>query len=319
LGAPKLCHFLGPASQSAGELVVADISIPHEALDLPAPIVGLADSESVTALLPERAPDSHKGSFGHVLVVAGSRGKAGAAVLVGTGALRSGAGLVTVATAASVRAEVAQGLHELMTEPLEETRSGRIAKAALKTILDLAGERSVVAIGPGLTIEAETAALVRSLVAELQGPTVLDADALNAFGSPESLRDTRAPLVLTPHPGEAARLMGSSAKAVQADRIGCARALAERTRAIVLLKGHATLVVSPSGDVVINPTGNPGGFLAQGLEPVHAAIAGAFVHGLAGDMAARERGEAGLIASDLLAALPSALRSLAEGDKDHEP
>jgi ADP-dependent NAD(P)H-hydrate dehydratase / NAD(P)H-hydrate epimerase len=277
-------------------------------------------------LLLPRPQDSNKGNFGHALIIAGSVGKSGAAALAGMGALRAGAGLVTVATAASALPSVAGFAPELMTIPLAQTSSGAIARRALKTLLALSEGKSVIAAGPGLGRASDTVYFIHSLVKESSPPLVLDADALNAFAGHSHLLDgRRRTLILTPHPGEMARLIGLSVTKVQKDRIKIAREFARRHHLFLVLKGHRTLVAEPNGKVWVNMTGNPGmatagtgdvltgiiaGLLAQNPDdPAIAAIGGVYLHGLAGDIAALKKIR-GMIASDLLAALPCAYGEL---------
>ena len=291
-----------------------DIGIADDAVAAEGATLSLTGAREAARLLPPRPPDAHKGTFGHLLVVAGSVGKAGAAVLVARGALRAGAGLVTVASPAAARAEVAVQQAEVMTEPLPPDGEG---------VLALARNRDALAIGPGLGMAPPVPALVRALLEGRDGPAVLDADGLNVSALAE-LRAQR-PLVLTPHPGEAARLRGTTAAEIQGDRLGHARAIAAATGAVVLLKGRRTVVAAPDGRAAFNGSGNSGmatagtgdvltgvlgAFLARGMEAFDAARLGAFVHGDAGDRAAAVLGEDGMIASDLLAHLPAALRAL---------
>lgn len=326
LARPKIPHVFPPARDLCGRVVVADIAIPAQAIALAHPALSLNSPEALRAALPERRPDSHKGDYGHVLVVAGSRGKGGAARLSALGALRAGAGLVTAAVPESLTARFLPGAMEVMTEGLEETSEGTIARRALKRLRRLLDGKKAVAIGPGLTTHEETSSMVRELVGDVRVPLVLDADGLNAFaGKARSLSGRRRPLLLTPHPGEMGRLTGRDTKEVQADRIGVARALAAAGGCHVVLKGHQTLVASPDRHVSVNPTGNPAmatagmgdvltgllaGLLAQGIEVGTAARLGVYVHGLAGDLAAGPDGGTPILARDLLDACPRAFRLL---------
>jgi NAD(P)H-hydrate epimerase len=325
LGLPKLGLALEPGRTLAGRVVVARIGIAEGA-----PGAGVA-AELLTRAgagrrLPARPPEGHKGSFGHVLVVAGSLGKTGAAALAVHGALRAGAGLVTAAVPAGLQAVLAVKCTEAMTAPVADTGEHAFAAAGEEAILALARERDVVALGPGIGRAAETCALARGLAKRLEQPLVLDADGLFALGSdPGALKARRAPTIVTPHPGEAGRLLGIGADAVNRDRPAAARRLAERTGACVLLKGAATVVATAEGRVRINPTGGPalgtGGtgdvlagvaaaLLAQGLDAFEAAALGAFVHGLAGDRIAERSGSAGLLAGELADELPAAMEAL---------
>jgi hydroxyethylthiazole kinase-like uncharacterized protein yjeF len=326
--APKVAHVLPPASQAVGELVVADLGFPRRLVDAAPGDLHLLAGEDLATLLPPRAPDSHKGTYGHLLLVAGSTGKAGAAVLAARAAVRAGAGLVTAAVPEPVLAVVSAGSVESMTLPLPAGEAGQLAAAAADLVLAAAAGRNVLAIGPGLGQQPETAAAIRRIVLETALPAVVDADGLNAFaGRAGELRGRRAPTVLTPHPGELGRLLGIAAAEVQADRPAAARRAAAETGAIVVLKGHLTLVADPAGGLYINPTGNPGmatggtgdvltgilgGLAAQRLRLLAAAQLGVYLHGLAGDVAVQSRGERGLAAADLIEALPVAFSRLGQ-------
>ncbi|HTK95042.1 MAG TPA: NAD(P)H-hydrate dehydratase, partial [Terriglobales bacterium] len=277
-----------------------------------------------------RAPDAHKGDFGHVLIIGGSVGKAGAAAMAGMGALRAGAGLTTVATPKSVLNTVAGFAPELMTEPLDETDTGGIALKALEygRMDKLCENKDVLAIGPGLGQHPETQEFVRSLVHSTKLPVVLDADGLNAFAGAANLLDgSKRPLVLTPHPGEFARLAGKSVTEIEKDPVTLARAFAAAHECTLVLKGHRTLVATPEGDVWINTSGNAG--MAKGgsgdvLTGITVALlakskrcaaenagAAVFLHGLAGDIAREQVGERSMVASDILAAVGDAFHRAA--------
>jgi NAD(P)H-hydrate epimerase len=274
--------------------------------------------------LPPRAADSNKGNFGHVLVVAGSRGMSGAAVLCGSAALRGGAGIVRVAVPADVLPIVAGGNPCYLTAGLPQDDDGRLSAHAEKALLDLAGAHDVLALGPGLGRSPGLNALVHALIEKTPRALVLDADGLNALqGHTERLRHRSAPLLLTPHPGEFARLCGTDVAAVQADRQGLAVNFAALHRVVLVLKGRGT-VVTDGRQVYVNTTGNPGmatggtgdvltglvaALLGQGLAPFAAAQLGVYAHGLAGDRARDRLGAVALIASDLIDELPAALRS----------
>jgi hydroxyethylthiazole kinase-like uncharacterized protein yjeF len=307
---------------SDGPTYVAGIGSPEEA------IVSTLHLNVITArdfapLIDQRPRESNKGNYGHVLVVGGSVGKAGAAAMAGMSALRAGAGLATVATPKSVLATVA-GFHpELMTEPLPETESGTIAENAGDRLDELVKGKSVLAIGPGISRLPQTSALVRALVARSQLPTVLDADGLNAFeGHGDELSGKGRLLVITPHPGEMARLAGCSVADVQKDRLGMARTFAHQHELVVVLKGHRTLVVTPGGEAWANTTGNPGmstggtGDILTGIvaaliaqnpnDAMLAVLAAVHLHGLAGDVMLESVGEHSMVATDLLRGLPEA-------------
>jgi NAD(P)H-hydrate epimerase len=328
LAAPKLPLVLPPARLLAGDLIVADIGIPFGVIDaLDGPRVELLTRESVRALVPERRPDGHKGDFGHVLIVAGSRGKSGAAHLAAEGALRCGAGLVTVATPASVQGVVASLAPEYMTEGLAETPDGTLAAGAGDQVARLAEAADVIAVGPGLGTSEPVRSFVRELVARSTKPLVLDADAINAFAGEPGLLTAREgqQIVITPHPGEMARLLGTSPAEVQAHRLESARTLASTHGLHVVLKGHRTVVATPEGRAFINPTGNPGmatggtgdvltgmiaGWLAQMKEPEAACLVGVYLHGAAGDLAADDEGQVSLTAGDVAVHIGDAVLEL---------
>ncbi|MPZ19603.1 MAG: NAD(P)H-hydrate dehydratase [Luteitalea sp.] len=329
MGAPKPAHVLPPASRHCGDLVVADIGIPPSVIDaVEGPRLEVVTQEMLGAHVEVRDPDAHKGDFGRILIVAGSMGKTGAAHLAAMGAIKSGAGLVTIATPRSCQPLLAVMAPEYMTVALPEDEEGRIIAEALEIVL--AQPADVIAIGPGLgTSDAITTFLI-SLLEQSGVPLVLDADALNAFAADPLRLHARDGLdiIITPHPGEMARLLGSPTNEVQADRVAAARALAEQRDLHVILKGHRTLVASPDGAVSINVTGNPGmatggtgdvltgvvaAWLAQLLDPEAAARLAAYVHGLAGDLAQADCGEVAMSASDLLDHLGDAVLELQSG------
>jgi NAD(P)H-hydrate epimerase len=332
---PKVAHVFPPARDLCGRVQVADISIPAAAIRGRGPVLELMRRRDLRPLLPRRRPDSHKGDFGHVLIVAGSSGKGGAARMTALAALEAGCGLVTVAVPRSLVNRLVAGAMEVMTEALDETADGTLAASALPRLMELVQGKRVVAIGPGLTTHPETKKLVRALVRRIRVPLVIDADGLNAFaGEAGRLSGARRALLLTPHPGEMARLVGLTTAEVQADRVRLARDLARRRRCHVVLKGHLTLVAAPGGRVSVNPTGNPGmakggsgdlltgilaGLIAQGLEPGDAARLGVYLHGLAGDLAAGRRGEMAVLARDILSGIPGALRLMAQAETPPGP
>lgn len=322
--APRLAHIFGHLT--AGPTVIAPIGSPEDAI-ISSLQLNVITPRDIAPLVGPRPADSNKGSFGHVLVIGGSLGKAGAAAMAGISALRSGAGLSTVATPKSVQATVA-GFHpELMTESLQETDAGSLARRALDSLSGLIRGMTVLAIGPGISRNAETAGLVRALVKDCATPVVLDADGLNAFENrANELDGQNRTLVITPHPGEMARLLGSTIADVQKDRIQTARQFAREHQVIVVLKGNRTLVAHPHGAVWVNTTGNPGmatggtgdlltgitaGMMAQHPEdPLLAVLCAVHLHGLAGDVARESMGEHSLVATDLLPALPEAFRRI---------
>jgi len=325
---PKRGHLLYPGCDFTGRLHIIDISIPEAAIEKEAIHLRLLTEEETSLLIPSRPADSHKGSFGHVLVIAGSIGKGGAAAMTSLSCLRSGAGLVTLATPQSVQPILAEKLTEVMTYPLPETEEKTIALSALEKIIELSRDKDVVAIGPGLTTEKGTASVVRRLVKEIEKPVVIDADGINALPDHlDILRERRSPTVLTPHPGEMGRLIGKGASDIQKDRIGISRLFAMDYRVYLVLKGANTVIAEPSGEVSISPTGNPGmatagtgdaltgilaGLIAQQIDIASAVKLGVYLHGLAGDLAAKEVGMTGMLAGDLIARIPAAIRYLTE-------
>jgi len=320
--APRPAHVFSPLT--SGATSVGGIGSPGEAI-ISSLQTNVITAHDIAPLIGPRPAESNKGSYGHVLVVGGSLGKAGAAAMAGMAALRAGAGLSTVATSKSVLGTVA-GFHpELMTEPLPETDAGTISPNARQRLNELAKGLTVLAVGPGISRNPQTSDLVRSMVASLQIPMVVDADALNAFeGRSDELNGKDRTVVITPHPGEMARLTGSSVADVQKDRPGVARKFAREHQLIVVLKGHRTLVVRPDGEAWANTTGNPGmatggtgdiltgmvaGMLAQhGKNAFMAVLAAVHLHGLAGDVMRESVGEYSLVATDLLRGLPEAFR-----------
>ncbi|MCL6481053.1 MAG: NAD(P)H-hydrate dehydratase [Firmicutes bacterium] len=331
--APKLGQLLWPGTRYVGELVVVQIGTPRELLDNdPALNLHYLEPGEFRSLPLRRRRDTHKGDYGHVLIFAGSRGKTGAAVLAARGALRAGAGLVTVATPAPVLPIVAAGQAELMTEPMAATDAETIAASNVDygRLQQLLETKTVVALGPGLGTHLETQQFVRTVTAECALPLILDADGLNAFvGRADELRQRRAPLALTPHPGEMARLLGCTTREVRSRRLELAQQAAARWNACVVLKGYRTILATPDGRVFFNSTGNPGmatGGTGDVLTGVLAALTaqfgtadwarvlalGVYLHGLAGDLAAARTGETSLLASDLVDALPAAFARLQE-------
>lgn len=334
--APKVAHVFPPAADAVGEMVVTDLGIPPRLVEDVEEEDGdlhLLMGEELAELLPRREPGTHKGDYGHALLVAGSNGKAGAAILAARSTVRAGAGLVTVAVPEPVVQTVDLGSIESMTLELPSSPAGQITEAAADAVLEAAEGKAVLALGPGLGQEAATAAAIRRIVLDCPLPLVLDADGLNAFaGRAGELAERRSETVLTPHPGELGRLLGLRTAEVQADRIAAARRAAEETGAIVVLKGSLTLVASGRA-VFVNPTGNPGmatggsgdvltgllaGLLAQGLDALDATLVGVYLHGLAGDIAAGFHGEVALAAGDLIDALPEAFRELTGEGEDGE-
>jgi ADP-dependent NAD(P)H-hydrate dehydratase / NAD(P)H-hydrate epimerase len=329
--APKVAHVFPPACERLGDWVVKPIGTPPEALENnPDFFLNALQSEDLAWLVQPREREAHKGNFGHVLVLGGSVGKTGAAAMAAKAALRAGAGLVTVATASSALPVIASHTMEVMTEPLPETDSGTVSLRALNGgILDTLMEgKSVLALGPGLGRHPETLELVRSVVNRYDLPVVLDADGLNAFaGCLKTFQARRRVRVLTPHPGEMGRLTDRKTSAVVAHRLEVAREFARSHGVQLVLKGFRSLTASPEGQVWVNLTGNPGmatGGSGDVLTGVTAALlaqypersatevtaAAVYLHGLAGDIAARKLGEPSMIAGDILDALPRAYQEI---------
>lgn len=321
--APKVSQAIPPYCDATGALHVVAIGSPRSLYeDDPSIYLSLVQPEQLASLFTPRARGAHKGDFGHVLVIGGSRGKTGAAAMAGMAALRAGAGLATVATAESAVAVVAAHAPELMTEPLAETAGGGISLESLTSgrLAALLAGKDVVALGPGLGTNPETVELVRRLVAECALPMVVDADALNALAGTEFRG--RA-LTLTPHPGEMSRLAGAMTEQIQTDRLGAARRFSTERGVTLVLKGQRTLLAFPDGRVWINPSGTPAmasggsgdiltgliaGLVAQFPADRDRAIAAAvYLHGRAAELGAMEFGEKSLLATDMLEYLPEAM------------
>jgi hydroxyethylthiazole kinase-like uncharacterized protein yjeF len=275
---------------------------------------------------PRRLPDAHKGDLGHVFVIAGSAGYTGAAYLAGQAAARSGSGLVTLAIGRSLYQIMATKLTEVMVKPFVETKDFSLSLLAEKDLTAFSEKCAVLAIGPGISRNKETGQLVRNLIANIDKPVVLDADGINAcVGHLDVIKNAKARLVLTPHTGELARLIGKDVQEIEKERKDVAQLFANEYNTVLVLKGRNTIVAAPGGDIYINETGNAGmatggtgdvltgmiaGFIAQGCAPFTAAVLGVYFHGLAGDAAAKEKGVLSLLATDLLEKLPEALKVL---------
>ena len=322
--APRPAHVFGDLS--SGPTVIAPIGTPPEAIESELNLQVITPKEIVHLLAP-RPRDSNKGMYGHVLVAGGSLGKTGAAAMAGFSALRTGAGLVTVASPRSCLSLIASYHPELMTEPLDETAAGSISNQAADEFNCIAEGKTVLAIGPGISRHPSAAEFVRAIVGKSQTPVVLDADGLNAFeGAADELNGHDRTLVLTPHPGEMARLTGMDIPAIQRDRVSVARSFAQDHQLILVLKGDRTIVANPQGEAWVNTTGNPGmatggtgdtltgivaGMLAQNPKQAFLAVlAAVYLHGLAGDVAEESTGEPSLVATDLITALPEAFRRI---------
>ncbi len=318
--APKVCHVFEPSAVMCGEVIVADISIPEAAIHDELVTLALTTPGDVQPFFGPRAAATHKGTYGHVAIVAGSFGRSGAAVLCARGAIRTGAGLVSVVTDPQVAPLVNAGSIESMTFPIA------LVGSSITPILEFIRGKDAVLIGPGLRDEEDSYAFVRDLVSAIDRPLVIDASGLNAFaGRAAELNPNGRLRVITPHPGELGRLIGRDTKAINADRIGAAREAARISNCIVVLKGHQTLIADPQGNVNVNLTGNPGmasggmgdvlggmiaALLARGVDPYDAACAGVYLHGLAGDVVKDELGDTGMAAADVAEKIPLAIHRL---------
>lgn len=323
-GAMKVGLAVYPGAEYAGEVVVADIGIPAAEVEHASIPRRLLTWEQIREWLPARPPNAHKGHFGHVLVIGGSVGLAGAPMMAAESALRVGAGLCSVAVPQSIYTPAAATLREAMVRPLPEAPEGCLCRDSISELGPLLERATVLAIGPGWSTHLPAREALRELLKVVQVSCVIDADALNCIAlDPDILPAQHPPLVLTPHPGEMARLMNTDTATVQANRLEMARSAAERFEAVVVLKGARTVIATPEGRIWVNPTGNAGmatggsgdvltgviaGLLAQALGVEQSAAAGVYIHGLAGDIAVEQTGQAGLIAGDIIRYLPKAMR-----------
>jgi NAD(P)H-hydrate epimerase len=321
--APKICHVFEPAALLCGEVIVADISIPDAAIQDEAVALALTTPADVRPFIAPRLANTHKGTYGHVGIVAGSPGRSGAAVMCARGAIRTGAGLVTVATDPETARVVNAGSVESMTFPIEKAWS----RPEVTTFL---GGKDAVLVGPGLGDDEESYGFVRDIIAGIEQPLVIDASALNAFaGRAKEINPRRRPRIITPHPGEMARLLGVKTREVVGNRVEVVREAARICDCVVVLKGHQTLIADSEGHVNVNPTGNPGmasggmgdvlggmiaAFLARGIDPFDAACAAVYLHGYAGDLLKEEMGDTGLAAMDLAERIPLAIQRLRASD-----
>jgi ADP-dependent NAD(P)H-hydrate dehydratase / NAD(P)H-hydrate epimerase len=330
--APKIGQLVSPDAACCGKIVVREIGSPASLVEeVGKGNLRWAGPEEFASLPLIRAVDAFKNSYGHVLLVAGSAGKSGAAVLAGQSALRAGAGLVTIATAEPVQAIVAASQPEYMTEALESTKDGAISGEAIRSgkFAEILQGKTVLAMGPGIGTQAETQEFVRVAFRTAEIPVVLDADGLNAFANQGDLLSKRksAHLVVTPHPGEMARLLGSKSSDVEKNRLKVATEAARRWNAHVVLKGFHTLVVAPDGKILVNTTGNAGlakagsgdvltgsiaALVAQfGCEDLHKVVAlGVYLHGLAAEILSLPSDVSGLLAGEIAQAVPFARRKL---------
>ncbi|MBF0557151.1 MAG: NAD(P)H-hydrate dehydratase [Nitrospirae bacterium] len=330
-GLPKRGHFLYPGREHSGTLFIEDIGMPVQLLGSASIQAGLIGREMVSGLISARRRDSFKGDYGHVLVVAGSRGRTGAALMCARAALRSGSGLVTLGIPESLTASFEGLVMEEMLLPLPDDGSGMMSSKALDVVLDFAARKiDVIAVGPGIGVSPDTKIIMSELVRRSAVPMVIDADGLNSLsasvknaeGVKELLAKAKSPVILTPHPGEMARLIH---KPEITDRMETPLSFAGDACIYLVLKGVPSVVALPEGNIFVNTTGNPGmatagsgdvltgiiaSLLGQGLNPADASVAGVFIHGMAGDKAAEKTGEYSLIASDIINALPDAFMEL---------
>ena len=324
----KIGHFTYPGAEYTGKLDIIDIGIPDAVVKAVDPKQFLLTPELIRAGFPDRQPDSHKGQTGHVLVVAGSTGKTGAAAMTAVSAMRSGAGLVTLGIAENLNPVLEAQVLEVMTAPLPESRYGILADAAIDDIKKLAVGKACLAMGPGIGQEKQTRSLVEKVTRQIDIPLVIDADGLNNItGKTHILKKRKAATVITPHPGEMARLIETTPAAVQQNRLKCARDFAISSGVHVVLKGAATVIAHPDGRAYINPTGNPGmasggmgdvltgmlaGFIAQGFGPEAAAHAAVYLHGAAADRLAKTVGPIGYLAGEVMNAIPAEIKKILE-------
>jgi NAD(P)H-hydrate epimerase len=326
---PKRGLLLYPAADYVGRLVVVDIGFPAALREHAMVRCHTLEASAIAAQLLARPADSHKGTYGHVLIVAGSPGKTGAGALASLAALRTGSGLVSFALPASLNAAMEAKLTEVMTIPLPESLPGVLGMEAAKRLVEGLEGKSALVLGPGIGTHAESVRCMCEVLRQARIPTVLDADGLNALATvPECIGNRSGPMVLTPHPGELARLRRATTAQIQADRLSAAQGTARDRQAVVVLKGAHTVIAEPEGTLYINLTGNPGmatagsgdvlagmigALLGQGYSPSMAAQIGVYTHGLAGDLAATTWGQRSLLAGDLVEALPRAFGQLGHG------
>jgi ADP-dependent NAD(P)H-hydrate dehydratase / NAD(P)H-hydrate epimerase len=325
---PKIGHFCHPGAEYTGRLEIIGIGIPDAVVEIVGPKQHLLTAEQIRGRLQPRSADTHKGRTGHLLVVAGGVGKTGAAALTAGSAMRAGAGLVTLGIAESLHAIAETWVLEVMTAPLTESRYGTLGDAAGDDIKKLAAGKKCLAIGPGIGQAAETRSLVQKIITQIEIPMVIDADGLNNLaGQTRLLKKLKAPAVLTPHPGEMARLIDATPAEVQHNRLKCARDFAANFNVHVVLKGAATVIAHPDGKAYINSTGNSGmasggmgdvltgvlaGFITQGFTPEAAAHAAVYLHGAAADTLAKTIGPFGYLAGEVMNAIPAEIKRLTE-------
>ena len=328
-GFAKTGHIIHPGAELTGILDIVDIGIPPHIAEAVGPKQFLLTRELIRSSFEPRSPDAHKGDTGHLLVVAGSPGKTGAAAMTALSAMRAGAGLVTLAVPKSLNSVLETQVLEVMTYPLPETVDGVLEESSFDAIMELLAEKKCLAIGPGIGTADETVNLVHRAIQESTVPVVIDADGLNSLaGHIQILKKLKTPAVLTPHPGEMARLLNIPASQIQKDRVSVARDFARKFKVHLVLKGAKTVIAHPDGSVYINPTGNPGmasggmgdvltgiiaGLIVQGFSTESAARAGVYIHGAAADVLEKAMGPFGFLASDVMAAIPGQLKGILSG------
>ncbi|MEK7851171.1 MAG: NAD(P)H-hydrate dehydratase, partial [Deltaproteobacteria bacterium] len=328
-GIPKAGLYLFPGHEYAGRIEVINIGLPEALISGEKIKTSIIEQGDTGSLFPKRKLDTHKGSYGRLLVIAGSRGKTGAAAMAAVSAMRTGAGVVTLAVPKNLQPIYEMKLTEVMIEPLSEGEKWSIGENALGEIIKLAEDKSALVLGPGISPTQAAIKVMAGLIETITQPVVIDAGGIDAVAAnPDILKNAKGPRIITPHPGEMGRLLGVSSKDVQADRAGIAKKYAVENNVFVVLKGAHTVIAAPDGKVFINTTGNPGmatagtgdalagmigGLLAQGISPEKAAIAAVYLHGLAGDMVRDEKGEYGIMATDVIEKIPLAIKKVAGG------
>jgi len=330
-GAPKIGLFVYPGAEFAGQVYIADIGIPTHLIENLKTITHLTSPFYMSAHVLKRRADAHKGACGKVLAIGGSMGMSGAVCLAGSSALRTGAGLVRLAVPETIADVVEKKFTEGVTLPQPDV-DGALSELCLDDLKEKITQAHAVILGPGMGVRGPARKVVEQVLIAARVPVVVDADALNCLAALKSLgflKKLKAPVILTPHPGEMARLLKSSTEAVQADRLGAARAFAKKHKVTLVLKGAYSIIASPEGIVYVNPTGNAGmatagsgdvlsgvigALAAEGLDAFAAAVCGAYIHGQAGDTAAQQRGERSVTAGSISAALTLVMKKL-EGER----
>ncbi|MFW6080667.1 MAG: NAD(P)H-hydrate dehydratase [Desulfosalsimonas sp.] len=325
----KLGHMLLPGAQYTGRLSIVDIGIPPHIVRSAEPAHQLLTAGWIRSQLGPRDPQTHKGGTGHVLTAAGGPGKTGAAAMTAMSALRAGAGLVTLAVAKNINASVENLATEAMTHPLDDDKKGILCEKNTKEILSLLQDKKCLALGPGIGTDETTVKLVGALIQKSPVPVVLDADGVNCLAKNlTALSKKKSDIILTPHPGEMARLTDTAAEKIQENRIAAAREFGEKHGIFMVLKGARTIIATPEGKVYVNPTGNAGmasggmgdvltgmisGFIAQGKCPETACRLAVYLHGAAADLVAEKRGPYGYIATEVMNHLPDTIKAVIDG------